>query len=168
MFNSCFCGFRSCEVSSYWIKSVLRESFVFFFAYFYRRLFRSCGFQEGRIADKASFSGKILPLYGCGDFPGNPCGLNLTFQDAGLPLPQDTYRTGRTGNTMRRFTVRISKRYGCTTRRCSPSIRNTTRKWFMAAYSQNKGMQRRIDGQRHRPSICLYAHVDILFVGDTL
>ena len=66
----------------------------FFFAYFYRRLFRSCGFQEGRIADKTSFSGKILPLRGCGDFPGNPCGLNLTFQDAGLPLPQDTYRTG--------------------------------------------------------------------------
>ena len=48
-------------MSSCWIKSVLRESFVFF-AYFYRRLFRSCGFIKGCRLDTASFFGKILPL----------------------------------------------------------------------------------------------------------
>ena len=34
----------------------------FFFAYFYRRLFRSCGLIKGCRLDTASFFGKILPL----------------------------------------------------------------------------------------------------------
>ena len=94
-----FCGFRSSEFLL--LKSELRESFVFFTC-FYCRLFRSCGFIKGRRLDSASFFGKILPPCGCGDFPENPCGLNLPFQDAGLPLPLERIKRAFR-NTMRRF-----------------------------------------------------------------
>ena len=38
------------------------------------------------------FRQNTTPFSGCGDFPENPCGLNLPFQSAGLPLPRERIR----------------------------------------------------------------------------
>ena len=124
----------------------------FFFAYFYRRLFRSCGFQEGRIADKASFSGKILPRKGVEIFPETLVALNLTFQDTSLPLPQDTYRTGVLE------ILSEGSRFGLPSYRLAPLRKSSfpcqgaTRKWFMAAYCQDNG-----NTKKDWTPICLYA-----------
>lgn len=89
-------------MSSYWIKSVLRESFVFF-AYFYRRLFRSCGSIKGCRLDSASFFGKILPL-AVWRFSRKPLWLELSIPICGFTFATGTYLTGVL-KYLRRFAV---------------------------------------------------------------
>ena len=95
-------------MSSYWIKSVLRESFVFF-AYFYRRLFRSCGFIKGCRLDTASFFGKILPL-AVWRFSRKPLWSELSIPICEFTFATGTYLTGVL-KYLRRFTGRIATKW---------------------------------------------------------
>ncbi|MBR6446017.1 MAG: hypothetical protein IKS94_06290, partial [Prevotella sp.] len=78
----------------------------FFFAYFYRRLFRSCGFIKGCRLDTASFFGKILPL-AAWRFSRKPLWLELSIPICGFTFATGTYLTGVL-KYLRRFTGRIA------------------------------------------------------------